>query len=143
MNQGTPESGCPECGALVGHRAIVVVDDDDAMGPMPASLATRACSLGGDVVPRAEYSRLAKDLEDERTGWDTVYARMNKALGVYQDHLARQAKCIAETEEERDAYLANLTSVQSRCNELLEENRALKAEVKERAEEVLAHCGAV
>ncbi len=47
---------------MVGHREIVV-SDDAASGALPVSRATRACSLGGDVVPRAEFSRVAAELD--------------------------------------------------------------------------------
>ena len=43
---------------------------------------------------------------------------------------------LRQVRDQRDAYLANLTSVQQRCTELFEENRALRlAALKELVEE--------
>ncbi len=112
---------CSECGAAVGHQMILVTSELWTHGSEPSN-AYRACSLGGDVVPRAEYSRVVQEAEDwernagEEHGKVIWITRRAEVLGTL----------LKETLAERDAYLANLTSTQARCTELLEENRALK-----------------
>ncbi len=93
-----PEGPCEECGAMVGHRVIT-------LEPIDGTSGHRACSLGMDVVPRAEHERVKE-----------VYGLANDSLW---DALIALA-------QDRNAYLVNLTSTQSRCTELLEEVRALR-----------------
>ncbi len=100
MNQGTPEGGCPECGAIVGHRMIRLPDVGSSSW---TTEGYRACSLGLDAVPRAEHERVKSDIE-----------ALSNVVTLFAKH--------------RRELLENLTATQKRCTELLEEVRRLQKE---------------
>lgn len=108
MNYNGP-GGCHLCGAMIGHRMIDLAPIDGVAGQC-------VCPLGMDVVPRAEHEKIRKELSTVR------------------DHSDRTRSVMIEALLERDAMFENLTAVQARCTELLEEVRRLKI-----AAEALAH----
>ncbi len=62
-----------------------------------------------------------------------AYRACSRGLpSVSRYELEQWQKLVQDAQTQRDAYLRQLTAVQARCTELLEENRALKA-----------YCGAV
>ncbi len=124
MNQGTPidGSGCTECGAAVGHRTIELQDVGGTSG-------YRACSLGQDSVPRAEHEKTKKYLLEACEQKALYFKTINKVTRE-RDEALRDTEVLYRTivrlADSRRDVLANLTTTQARCTELLEEVRALK-----------------
>ncbi len=140
---------CPECGAAIGHREVLVEAAEETT--LPACKTTRTCSLGMDVVPRAEFERVTKERDEalfcaeaERRAHQTTnlytvrLEGFNDMLRANQDALlnsaseaaaksARDVRRLEEKDRECHAMLVNLTSTQARCTELLEEVRMLRA----------------
>ncbi len=73
---------CAECGAHVGHR--MVATDFDANDTAPGSKASRPCSLGLDLVPRAEHERAKKERDEAlvAAGWKDVRDRPLSAMDI-------------------------------------------------------------
>ncbi len=82
----------------------------------------------------------------ERDKWldkANEYLPAVKDLETVRDHAERTRGVMIEALLERDAMLSNLTAVQARCTELLEEVRALRAARPEDWIEAIAdYCGA-
>ncbi len=108
MNQGTPDGGCPECGATVGHREV-------PLDPIGTTAAYKACSLGQDSVPRAELTAERKRAEAAERNSELFWGALGCAIA------------------EGRGYLTQLGVVQARCTELLEEVRALRTMHTEQA----------
>lgn len=107
MNTHPGGNPCPACGAHVGHRYIELPESPTASFP---SRCWMAC-------PRSQLS-LPEDVEALRSELSTVRRHLDLTREVMIDAL-----------HERDQANSNLTSVQARCTELLEEVRALKVKI--------------
>lgn len=131
MNSSIP-GGCPECGATVGHRMIRGEDLAEPSGSW-STQGRHMCSLGQGSIAREEYERVLREKDEavrlacERR--DKLNAKQDPQV-TYSAKLKRRLSGMASTLSsvvwERDAYLTQLTAVQARCTELLEENRALR-----------------
>ncbi len=149
----TIPGGCPECGATVGHRAVLVEETGEDGITRPKCRTTRTCSLGMDVVPRAEHEETKRVLLEWAQRATTAEGQRDEAIRQgdayvaqiihdresqerFQDgrdkywlkKLRTYRDIVRECQRETEAMLVNLTSTQARCTELLEEVRALRVE---------------
>lgn len=96
--------GCSDCGAMVGHREVLVSDITTGI----PSKAWRACRFGGDTVAREEFEKIVEE--------------RNACVRDFEEAL--RLSSVASMISGR--MFDNLTTTQARCTELLEENRALR-----------------
>ncbi len=86
----------------------------------------------GRLLARIEAMKVElATLREDRDFWDKKagqeHSRCNaleKQLATYKDHLARQAKCIADTEAERDMVVAERDQLIAKLLEHQKENPA-------------------